>query len=143
MVCIREAVTQDAESIALISTDSLGYPCRSELVERRLRELDTCKQKVFVAVEGERVVGFVQAELYQLLYQEDSINVLGLAVSKNYQRNGYGRQLMQAVELWAKQMNCSAVRLNSATGRTEAHIFYERLGYRNTKSQKRFVKDIF
>ena len=139
---IREAVIQDAENISKISTNSLGYPCEAGLVMRRLLELDAGNEKVFVAVEDDQVVGFVHAELYQLLYHEDLVNVLGLAVSNDFQRKGHGKMLMRLVEAWAKEMNCAAVRLNSAANRKGAHLFYEGLGYQNTKSQKRFIKTL-
>ena len=142
MTEIREAVIGDASSIAEISKGSLGYQCSSSLVEKRIQEMDKTKQRVYVAVEGGMVVGFVQAELYQLLYQEDQVNVLGLAVRKDMQNKGHGTRLMQQVEEWARSMNCGSVRLNSASQRREAHEFYKALGYENTKSQQRFVKHL-
>ena len=83
---IREAIIEDASSIAEISRSSLGYQCDSSLVARRLREMDSDKQKVYVAVENNVVIGFVHVELYQLLYQNDLANVLGLAVRKDMQK---------------------------------------------------------
>ena len=64
MIEIREAMIGDAPSIAEISIGSLGYPCDKSLVERRIKEMDPSKQKVFVAGENGNVDGFVQAELY-------------------------------------------------------------------------------
>ena len=142
MVEIREAIMEDASFIAEISISSLGYQCDRSLVERRLEEMDSNKQKVYVAVENNVVVGFVHVELYQLLYQKDLANVLGLAVREDVQKKGYGKKLMLCVENWAKEMNCDAVRLNSGMQRKEAHEFYKSLGYENTKVQKRFVKFI-
>lgn len=142
MILIREANLTDVDYIAEISTDSLGYSCNASLVAKRLQNMDKNRYKVFVAVEDNVVIGFVHAELYQLLYQEDSINVLGLAVSKHSQGKGYGKKLMQSVEAWAKEMKCTVVRLNSEVNRTGAHCFYEKIGYKNTKFQKRFTKDV-
>jgi len=142
MVKVREATIKDSAAIADISTNTLGYQCDSCLVERRIKEMDSDKQKVYVAVENNEVVGFVHVELYQLLYQNDLANVLGLAVREDTQKRGYGKKLMLSVENWAQKMNCDAVRLNSGTERKEAHKFYIALGYKNTKEQKRFVKCI-
>lgn len=139
---IREAMVKDASSIAEISINSLGYQCDSNLVERRLKEMDSNTQKVFVAVENNVVVGFVHVELYQLLYQPDLANVLGLAVREDMQKKGFGKKLMQYVECWAQEMNCDDVRLNSGMQRKEAHKFYKALGFENTKEQKRFIKHI-
>lgn len=139
---IREAMVKDASSIAEISINTLGYQCDSNLVERRMKEMDSNTQKVFVAVENNVVVGFVHVELYQLLYQPDLANVLGLAVREDMQKKGFGKKLMQYVERWAQEMNCNAVRLNSGMQRKEAHKFYKALGFENTKEQKRFIKHI-
>ncbi len=142
MVEIREAVVADASSIAEISISSLGYQCDSSLVERRRKEMYPDTQKVYVAVENNVVVGFVHIELYQLLYQKDLVNVLGLAVREDMQRKGCGKKLMHYAENWAQNMNCDAVRLNSEMQRNDAHAFFKALGYENTKAQKRFVNRI-
>ena len=142
MVEIRDAAPEDAAAIAEISTGTLGYSCGEDLVRNRLANMENGRQRVFAAVENGKVVGFLQAELYQLLYQKDQINILGLAVRKEFQGKGVGRLLVQYVQVWAKQMNCDTVRVNSATERYGAHAFYEKMGFINTKSQKRFVKTI-
>jgi len=93
-------------------------------------------------VDEQKVIGFIQAEVYNLLYQPSSINVLGLAVAQAYRGYGAGRLLMEKAEQWAKQQNINKVRLNSASQRENAHQFYQHLGYKNTKTQKRFTKEL-
>ena len=141
-ILIRQARPEDGERIAAISTLSLGYPCEAALVCRRLEALDLSRERVFVAERGGEVIGFVHGELYRLLYQEDLVNILGLAVDSACQGKGAGRLLMAAVEDWAKHMGCTGVRLNSGSARLEAHGFYTHLGYSNTKQQKRFLKSL-
>ena len=70
------------------------------------------------------------------------MNIQGLAVAKRYQKNGYGKALMEAVESWARDNNISLVRLNSGKTRTGAHEFYRKLGYDNEKEQIRFMKKV-
>lgn len=45
-------------------------------------------------------------------------------------------------EDWAKQNHIKMMRLNSGMNRTDAHGFYEHLGYVSEKDQKRFVKTL-
>lgn len=137
---IREATPEDAADIARISSRDLGYPCDAALVATRLTGLDRDRERVFLAICEDRVIGFLHAELYRLLYQQDQVNVLGLAVDAAHQGHGAGRLLMEAAETWAHAVGAAAVRLNSAEGRQEAHAFYAHLGYRHTKTQKRFTK---
>lgn len=142
---IRRAKVTDADAIAELSRISLGYDCSNEEVKSKLTKL--CNQKnrtilVYVDQGSEKVVGFVQAELYQAVYFEDGLNILGLAVLPAYQGRGIGRQLMAAVESLAKNNQLSFIRLNAADYRHEAHAFYEAIGYRSNKLQKRFIKEI-
>lgn len=142
---IRRAKVKDADAIAELSRVSLGYECNNEEVKSKLTELCTKSNLiilVYVAAESEKVVGFVQAELYQAVYFKDGLNILGLAVLPAYQGRGIGRQLMTVVELLAKANRLSFIRLNSAEYRHEAHAFYEGVGYRSNKVQKRFIKEI-
>lgn len=142
---IRRAKVKDADAIAELSRVSLGYECNNEEVKSKLTELCTKSNLiilVYVAAESEKVVGFVQAELYQAVYFKDGLNILGLAVLPAYQRRGIGRQLMTVVESLAKANRLSFIRLNSADYRHEAHAFYEGIGYRSNKLQKRFIKEI-
>ncbi len=56
----------------------------------------------------------------------------GLAVLTELQRRGIGKMLMGCVEKLANGRNASAIVLASGFGRTGAHEFYERLGYKKT-----------
>jgi len=47
---------------------------------------------------------------------------------------------MERAEAWAVEQGCSIVRLWSSDARTDAHRFYERLGYSHIKTQYSFVK---
>lgn len=47
---------------------------------------------------------------------------------------------MTALEKEARLRNYAVIRLNSGVKRVEAHQFYERIGYKNDKMQKRFIK---
>ena len=49
---------------------------------------------------------------------------------------------MARAEEWGRAQGCSIVRLSSSSIRVESHRFYERLGYRNIKTQYSFVKPV-
>lgn len=141
-VVIRNAESKDTDDLAKICNDDLGYNCNSKLVERGLSMLNGSREQVFVAETNGKVVGFVHIELYNLIYCEPGTNILGLAVSSDFQRQGIGKALMQKAEEWAKQNASAFVRLNSALKRKGAHEFYRSLGYDNEKEQIRFIKMI-
>ncbi len=140
---IRTAHADDAEAIARLSRDSLGYDCTAALVREKLcRALGDDRQRVFVAVCDGQVAGFVHAEDYEVLYFDAMKNVLGLAVSPVYRRQGVGTALLLAVENWARETGVHGVRLNSGMTRTDAHAFYRRNSYTDEKAQMRFIKTI-
>ncbi|CAI3284228.1 GNAT family N-acetyltransferase [Enterococcus cecorum] len=95
---------------------------------------------VFVAEVGAKVVGFIHVEKYKVLYLESMVNILGLAVANNYQKQGIGRKLMEAAEQWAKENDIYTMRLNSGLSRKEAHQFYQAHGFDEKKEQLRLVK---
>ena len=82
----------------------------------------------------------MHAQLYETIYSQTLLNVLGLAVAKEAEGRGIGKQLMTKLETEAKKCNLSAIRLNSGEQRTAAHQFYEHIGYVSDKKQKRFIK---
>ena len=47
---------------------------------------------------------------------------------------------MVFVEEYALNNNINFIRLNSGSHRSEAHKFYENIGYTCNKTQKRFIK---
>ena len=139
---IREATINDYIAIQKISSEDLGYDCSVELVKDRLKSLDKSREKVFVAVADDKVVGFVHAEKFNTLYYDSMVNIQGLAVANKYRKNGFGKALMYAAEKWAKENGIKKVRLNSGFSRKDAHIFYRSIGYDNEKEQIRFMKEL-
>ena len=66
---------------------------------------------------GERVVGYLHLEEYDVLYAGHMVNVLGIAVSSACRRQGVGRALLAAGEVWARSQGAEAVRLVSGESR--------------------------
>lgn len=139
---IREANLVDASGICAISSNDLGYSCSEALVQKRLQELDCKREVIYVAEIDGKLVGYVHAEIYKLLYFESMVNILGLAVSTEYRRQGIGRALMLQAESWAKKQGIRKIRLNSGGERKEAHEFYRAQGFDSEKAQICFMKDL-
>ncbi len=139
---IRQVKTEDAADVCRICCDDLGYQCDKSLVKERILRLDPEREAVFVALVDGRVAGYVHIERYNTLYFETMANILGMAVSSKFRKHGIGRALIMEAEAWAEENEIYLIRLNSGTGRTEAHEFYRRLGYGMVKEQLRFMKRI-
>lgn len=91
--------------------NELGYSdCTESLV---FQKIDFENEVVFVAEYKKKVIGFIHAQIYDVLYYESMVNILGLAVDSKFTKNGIGKSLMAKVEEWAKSKNIKLIRLNS------------------------------
>lgn len=87
--------------------------------------------KIFVAVGDGRVVG-----TYELLIMDNLAKggrksgvVEDVAVSRQYRGQGIGRTMMMHAREQCKQAGCYKLVLSSNLRRTDAHAFYESLGF--------------
>lgn len=137
---IRPARQDDAADIARL-TLQLGYEVEQDgLAQRLSRVLASPDQGVMVADADGGVVGWVHTMVWEYLEAEAFVVIGGLVVDESRRKAGIGRALMEAAEEWARARGHSVVRLWSSLARTEAHRFYERIGYTNIKTQYSFVK---
>ena len=139
---IRKIELKDAGELRKICSEEMGYECDPALVKSKIEKLDSKREDVFVAEEESQLLGFIHVERYDVLYFESMANILGLAVKKDFQKQGLGKALLLAAENWAQENGIHLMRLNSGINRTDAHGFYEHLGYVSEKEQKRFVKNL-
>ena len=138
---LRNLLLTDVEALSRINEQALGYSFSTEKTGQQLAKLIQDSHHFFIGFEDgetQQLLGYVHAEVYQSLYSEPCFNVLALAVLPDQQGKGIGKTLLQEKE--AKRRGYAFIRLNSADYRTEAHAFYEHVGYSSDKLQKRFIK---
>ena len=140
---LRNLLLTDVEALSRINTQALGYSFSIEKTAQQLVKLIQDSHHFFIGfedVKSHQLLGYVHAEVYQSLNSEPGFNVLALAVLPDQQGKGIGKILLQGLEEEAKRRGYAFIRLNSADYRTEAHAFYEHVGYSSDKLQKRFIK---
>ena len=87
--------------------------------------------KYFIAKDGERII----ASLYiciipNLTKNGKSIGFIeNVVTDEKYRRQGIGKKIMENAMIYAEQNNCYKVLLQSGNQRTEAHEFYDALGF--------------
>jgi GNAT superfamily N-acetyltransferase len=137
---VRRATTDDAPHVAVLSR-VLGYPVDTRVMSERLSHLVARNaDAVFVAVDGDRIVGWIHGAERELLEVGRLCEILGLVVDQSARRVGAGRALVDAVEQWAASRGVSQVAVRSNIVRLESHPFYERLGYTRVKTQHSYRK---
>ena len=142
---VRNVRIQDAQALVRICGTALKHETDSAALQQRIQELsgnDSYYIAVYEDDHSHRVLGFIQAERYNLLYGENGWNIIALAVDPEAQRQGIGKKLLHALEGKALDEKYTFIRLNCNIVREEAHAFYETMGYTCDKTQKRFIKGI-
>jgi GNAT superfamily N-acetyltransferase len=139
---VRLAGAADIEPLAKLC-QYLGYPASPAEVQQRLSQIQSDEQHaVYVAeIPNEyQVVGWVHVYTRQLMLTNLQAEIGGIVVDQRHRHIGIGRFLMQHAEMWALEKGCEAITLRSNILRKDAHIFYERVGYRNIKTLLAFYK---
>lgn len=140
---LRLCLDTDCHDIWQINKEEMGYDVPFEVARKQLQKLlSDSSQRIYVYECDGKVVGYVHACNYDLLYHAPMKNILGIAVSKEYRRNGIGGLLLLMVEDWASDTGASAVRLSTGKMRHEAHLFYEAWGYEVNKEQVNYIKNL-
>ena len=140
-VFIRECKVNDCKDIVSLNSNEMGYEYPIEDTKKQLQKLlNDSNHKIYVAVTSDKIVGYIHANNYDLLYSPHLKNIMGIAVSSDFRKSGIGKMLLDEVEQWAKDTGAFGVRLVSGETRVGAHAFYKACGYEENKSQKNFKK---
>ncbi|MDH6545003.1 GNAT family N-acetyltransferase [Streptomyces sp. SPB4] len=134
---IRPATEEDLPAIvAMLADDPLGATRESpeDLTPyvAALKQLaDDPRQHVVVAVRGGRVVGTLQLTFVPGLSRKGATRsiVEGVRVHADERGSGLGTRFIEWAVERSRQENCQLVQLTSDVTRTDAHRFYERLGF--------------
>ena len=137
---IRAARIEDAPAIAGLLGE-LGYPTEARLVVQRLHALEIAGDEVIVAESEGVPVALAAIHVTPVLHAPGPVGRLtAVVVSERVRGQGVGRAIVEAAEQMLAARGCESVELTSNRRRTDAHAFYERLGYE--ASSFRFRKPI-
>ncbi|MFI8349227.1 GNAT family N-acetyltransferase [Streptomyces sp. NPDC085596] len=145
---IRPATPDDIPAIvAMLADDPLGAQRESpdDLTPYlpAFERLDTDpNQHLVVAVRGGRVVGTLQLTIIPGLSRKGATRSLieAVRVHADERGSGLGSELIQWAVDTSRHLGCHLVQLTSDKTRTDAHRFYERLGF--TASHEGFKRSL-
>jgi GNAT superfamily N-acetyltransferase len=134
---IRAAVAGDVPAIvAMLADDPLGAQRESpDDLTPYLTALERLSadpnQRLVVAVREGRVVGTLQLTIVPGLSRRGATRSLieGVRVHADERGSGLGTQLIEWAIDESRDQGCQLVQLTSDKTRTDAHRFYERLGF--------------
>lgn len=109
---LRPCRIDDCGAIHRLNRDVLGYDFPPDATEQKIRRaLASGRDFIAVAECENRVIGYIHAVDYDVLYAPPYKDILALAVSIEHQRSGVGRALLDAVERWAGESGAQGIRL--------------------------------
>lgn len=135
-LAIRHATAKDAKAITNLSFQ-LGYSLSEAATVLNLELLENSERDiVYVAVQNERVIGWMQVSYCVKLESRPFCEIMGLVTDEHVRGKGVGRMLVMHAAEWGRQRNCATLVVRTNVVRTEAHRFYEVCGFTLKKEQK-------
>ncbi|MER6606411.1 GNAT family N-acetyltransferase [Streptomyces sp. NPDC000927] len=134
---IRPATPADLPAVvAMLADDSLGAQRESpdDLAPYHAayqRLADDPNQHLMVAVRESRVVGTLQLTVIPGLSRRGATRsvIEGVRVHADERGSGLGTRMIEWAVDESRRLDCQLVQLTSDASRTDAHRFYERLGF--------------
>lgn len=138
-ILIRPATVDDIPAIAGLLVE-LEHPYSEEGIRKQFDLLTLLHDHwIIVAERDGYAIGLMTFHALDLLFEAERLGrITSLIVSEADRGKGIGKMLVAKAEELARESGCSRVELTSNIRRSEAHGFYESLGF--VGNWKRFVK---
>jgi len=141
-IIIREMTANDATAVNTLSKQ-LGYPLSiGQTLQNINMVLQSKDHTAFVAEYENEIVGWIGAAQAIMIEVMPHCEINGLVIDENHRGMGIGKLLINNVKQWAKEKGNNKIGLHCNVKRTEAHLFYQHLGFTELKQQKNFVIDL-
>jgi GNAT superfamily N-acetyltransferase len=130
---IRPPAEADVPALAALMAE-LGHPATLEQVRARLARItgnDDYATRV-AEVHGQVVgmIGLQRGWAYE--HDRPFVRILALVVGEGMRGRGVGARLVEEADGWADDRGAYAVHLTTSLHRSDAHRFYERVGFERT-----------
>jgi len=92
--------------------------------------LESGGYELLCAVKEEAIAGFASLSIQHNFWQEGRIlYITTMIVDEKHRGQGIGTALIREIEKIARERGCKRIELESAFHRTDAHAFYEKMGF--------------
>ena len=139
---IRIADQNDAPSVAHL-LGQLGYETAVDAARRRIEALVRSEDRaLYLAEVGGSLVGLIEVAVMQAIEHDPRAEIRALVVDESHRGQGLGAGLVEAAETWARDRGVGIIRVRSNIKRERTRLFYEKNGYRATKTSLVFDKEL-
>ncbi len=139
---IRELQIGDLAAVTDLGSQ-LGYPATEAQIARRMELLLAKSDEIVLVAENAKgqAVGWLHIRALTVLTADETGEICGMVVDKEHRSQGIGAQLLRAAERWVEAQGGRKIRVRSNVVRKDAHRFYERAGFRVTKTSLTLEKE--
>jgi GNAT superfamily N-acetyltransferase len=93
-------------------------------------KINTADYRIFVAIADDRVLAFAELHVMQFIIEEPKrARLTAFCVDGKYRNKQIGSDFIFFLESQCRELGCVSLELTSNARRTDAHRFYERLGF--------------
>lgn len=142
MTEITYAVPEDKEGLFALFTQwddetNFDYAVFSDSFDRIVA--DAGNRILIARVEGV-IAGYAQFFPVDELGFKPFVEIAEFMVTPSLRSHGIGSAILERIEETARANGIGTIKLSSQTFRTRAHVFYERMGFKNFKNSKFYEK---
>jgi GNAT superfamily N-acetyltransferase len=131
-VSVREANATDLPSMTGLFGE-LGYAVDLDTLTARFHAFTSAGERTLVAERAGVIIGLATLHMTPVLHRAGAVGrVTALVVNATSRGTGAGAALMRRAEAELTSAGCVILEVTSNRSRTDAHTFYERLGYTAT-----------
>lgn len=132
-VLVEEANEKDLAEICKIEESSINVNPLSK--QDVLMGLTDENYKTFKLIFNGEIAGFIMLQI------TDEVNILSVAVKKEYRNLGLATKLIEQTENYTKQIGKSIVSLEVNYNNITAFLLYEKLGFKQRRVRKSYYAD--
>ena len=134
---------KDSQSVSDLSKQ-FGYDLSTEETRNQIKSVNLMEDHcAFVAIiEDEKIVGWAHAFIATRIETKSFVEIGGLVVDENFRNKGIGKKLIDRIKEWCVEKGISLLRVRCNTKRVEAHKFYSKIGFEESKEQKVFTMKV-
>jgi GNAT superfamily N-acetyltransferase len=135
---IRPMQESDNRAATLL-LHQLGYSSTEAQMQDRIRNVissdDHC---AYMALKDGQAAGWIHASVSISFETDPFVEIKGLVVSEECRGQGIGKHLVEHVRKWVIQKSIPRIRVRCNRIRHQSHLFYQKIGFTETKEQKVF-----
>ncbi|MFQ6752176.1 MAG: tRNA (adenosine(37)-N6)-threonylcarbamoyltransferase complex dimerization subunit type 1 TsaB [Clostridia bacterium] len=132
-IVVKDAIPDDLDGIELLENENItNNPISRGEIEKIISDNN---YHSFVISFNEKIVGFI------LLEMTDEINIMSVAVDKEYRNLGLATKLIEKTKEYALSKGIDTLSLEVSERNITAYLLYEKLGFAKRRIRKNYYTD--